>query len=110
MVIGKKNDYLFIININKMNSNYSLISNIINRHNKTPYYFHNGYNAINDDRVGRIVMFKIYESDNKVYADFRETSQVLSYYYGCALRSANKEIKSVEDFNQKWNSFYNDLH
>ena len=41
-----------------MNSNTIIINDIYNNYYGNPYYYKNGYIAINDDRIGRIEMFK----------------------------------------------------
>ena len=46
--------------------NYLIIAEILN----------NYYISINDDMIGRIVSFKIYEKDNKIFADFNEAYQI----------------------------------
>ena len=51
--------------------NSLIISEILNNYNDKPYYkLDNHYISINDDRIGRIVSFKIYEKDNKIFAHF----------------------------------------
>ena len=40
--------------------NSLIIAEILNNYNHKPYYNSDNYISINDDRIGRIVSFKIY--------------------------------------------------
>ena len=84
--------------------NFLIISQIINNYNYTPYYYFNDYISINDDRMGRIVSFKVYEKNNTIYADFKEAHQ--SYPLNTSF-FITKEIYSFEDFKNKWTDYYN---
>ncbi len=73
------------------------------------YYNKNGYIAINDDRIGRTVMFKLFLNEKGVLKVlFREISQISAL--NTTIRSDEKTIKSLADFKEKWYQFYNDLH
>ena len=52
--------------------NFLIISQIINNYNYTPYYYFNDYISINDDRMGRIVSFKVYEKNNTIMLILRK--------------------------------------
>jgi hypothetical protein len=73
-------------------------------YNETPYYKLNNYICINDDRFGRIVCFKLYLNDDKIYVDFRELNK---YQQFIILRPVTKIINSLEDFKNKWHEYYN---
>jgi len=88
--------------------NSIIINQIYKDYNRTPYYNLDGYISINDDRTGRIVMFKIYQEDDKIIADFNERSQIKSISSSNRIKKIN--IKSLDDFNKRWNEFYNDFH
>jgi len=85
--------------------NSLIIADILNYYNHKPYYnTDNYYISINDDRIGRIVSFKLYEKDDEIFADFKEARQLFP------LNSTNhktKTIISLEDFKEKWNDYYN---
>lgn len=87
--------------------NSMIISEIKNKYNHSPYYKFGEFISINDDRVGRIVSFKIYEHDNQMFADFVETSQISSM---CKRIRNNKIISSLADFEKKYSDFYNDIN
>lgn len=73
------------------------------------YYNKNGYIAINDDRIGRTVMFKLFLNEKGVLKVlFKEKSQITAL--NATIRSDEKTIKSLDDFKEKWYQFYNDLH
>ena len=85
-----------------------MINKILSNYKQLPYYFKDGYTAINDDRVYRTVMFQLTINDNnQIIADFREISKGFG---NPILRSEKQNIISLNDFNNKWYSFYNDLH
>ena len=81
------------------------IYQILEKYNKAPYYNSDNYISINDDRVGTIVSFKLYKENDSIYADFTECSKYQSYYN----RSKKCLIISVEDFQNKWHNFYNNI-
>lgn len=74
--------------------------------NHSPYYINDDYISINDDRYGRIVSFKLYNKDNNIFVDFKETLRSSPY-----ILSNNKTtiIKSFDDFKEKWYDYYNNL-
>lgn len=80
-----------------------VINQILQKFNKYPFYYIDDYLSINDDRIGRIVSFKIYKENNIIYANFKEN-------YRFNKSSNDKIIKiniiSLEDFNIKWLKFY----
>lgn len=88
--------------------NSSIINQIYKDYNDSCYYNLDGYISINDDRIGRIVMFKLNEENDRIIADFKERSQIRSI--SNPIRTDKKIIRSLEDFKKKWNEFYNDLH
>lgn len=74
--------------------------------NNRPYYIDDDYISINDDRIGRIVSFKLYEKDNNIYVDFIEARR--SY----PLITSNHKtiiIETFEDFKEKWKNYYNNI-
>ena len=84
--------------------NSIIISQILEKYNISPYYKSNEYICINDDRLGRIVSFKLYQEKNEIIANFNEAHQ--SY----PLNTSNyksKIITSFEDFKIKWKEYYN---
>lgn len=86
-----------IITINEIENYYK---------NNRPYYIDDDYISINDDRIGRIVSFKLYEKDNNIYVDFKEgwrSSPLI------LLNHKTYIIKSFEDFKEKWKDYYNHL-
>jgi len=91
-----------------MNSNTVIINDIYNNYYDSPYYYKNGYIAINDDRIGRIEMFKLYEKNNKIYVDFKEISQIEAITN--INRNETKIIRSLNDFRNKFMLFISDLH
>lgn len=91
-----------------MNSNTIIINDIYNNYYGNPYYYKNGYIAINDDRIGRIEMFKLYEKNNKIYVDFKEISQIEAITN--INRNETKIIRSLNDFRNKFMLFISDLH
>ncbi len=87
----------------------NLLNEILNEYNSMSYYNMNGYIAINDDRIGRIVMFKLFLNEKGVLKVlFKEKSQITAL--NATIRSDEKTIKSLDDFKEKWYQFYNDLH
>jgi len=88
--------------------NSLIISQILNEYNNSPYYLFNDFISINDDRMSRIVSFKIYEKDNKILVDFRETYRYYNPYV--YYNSKTKTIDSLEDFKKKWTNYYNNLN
>lgn len=86
--------------------NSIIMYEILSYYNDSPYYSLNDYISINDDRIGRIVSFKLYLDNSKIVADFKEAHQLFP------LNSTNhktKTIISLEDFKEKWNDYYNNL-
>jgi hypothetical protein len=73
-------------------------------YNKLPYYNLNGYISINDDRIGRIVSFKLYEENKEIMVDFKEALQIFPLN---SSRHYTKTITSLDDFKNKWNEYYN---
>lgn len=84
--------------------NSLIISQILQEYNKTPYYILNDFISINDDRVYRIVSFKIYEKNGEILVDFKETRQL---YPLNSSRHRTINITSLEDFKEKWTYYYN---
>lgn len=84
--------------------NSLIIAEILNNYNHKPYYNSENYISINDDRIGRIVSFKIYEKDNKIFADFNEAYQIFPLN---TKKHKTKVITSLEDFKNKWTDYYN---
>jgi hypothetical protein len=84
--------------------NAIIISEILSYYNHNPYYNSDDYISINDDRIGRIVSFKLYEKDNKILADFNEAIRIfpLNTKY-----HKTKTITSLCDFKIKWTDYYN---
>lgn len=85
--------------------NSQIIYEIIDYYqNQKPYYIKDDYICINDDRMCRIVSFKIYENNNEILADFNEANHIfpLNTKYHKTL-----VIKSLEDFKKKWINYYN---
>jgi len=81
---------------------------ILQKYNISPYYKSDGYISINDDRFGTIVSFKLYQEDENIYADFKETSKY--NYQSIYNRNKTKIITSLEDFQNKWSNFYNNVN
>lgn len=84
---------------------YLLISQILNEYNCSPYYIFDDFVSINDDRLSRVVSFKIYVKDNEILADFRETYRYYNPYV--YYNSKTNIINSLEDFKNKWTDYYN---
>jgi len=84
-----------------------LIAEIESNYNYSPYFRSGDWVSINDDRVGRVVSFKVYEYEKKLFVDFSETSQTFS---SRVYRSKTKTINSFEDFEKKYHDFYNDIN
>jgi len=84
--------------------NSSIIMEIIHNYNKIPYYKYNEYISIKDDRVGRIVSFKIYQNKDKIIAEFNESSQITPFI---TIKNYKTSITSVEEFKTKWYEYYN---
>ncbi len=84
--------------------NSLIISQILQDYNHSPYYILNDYISINDDRMGRIVSFKIYEKNEEILVNFMEANQ-FNPYITSRYRTTN--IKSLEDFKEKWKYYYN---
>lgn len=87
-------------------NNSMIIADIKSRYNSSSYYNSGDFISINDDRMSRIVSFKIYEYNDQLFADFKETHQISSLTQS---RSSKKNIKSTLDFQMKYYEFYNDL-
>lgn len=84
------------------------ISEILNEYTQQPFYIKDGYIAINDDRVYRIVMFQLTTNDkNEIIVNFKE---ILNGVTNAIIRTDKQKIRSLKDFKNKWYSFYNDLH
>ena len=84
--------------------NSLIIFQILDNYKHTPYYILNDYISINDDRMGRIVSFKLYEKNNIIMVDFKEAHR--SYPLNSS-RHITKNIESLEDFIDKWTNYYN---
>jgi hypothetical protein len=84
--------------------NSLIISQILQAYNHSPYYISNDYISINDDRMGRIVSFKIYEEKGEILVDFMEGYK---YYPYITSRHRITNITSLEDFKEKWTYYYN---
>ena len=82
-----------------------ILFQIVEKYKKSPYYNDGNYISINDDRMGRIVSFKIYEENNIIMADFKEAHR--SNPLNTTSRYKTVIIESLEDFNKKWISYYN---
>jgi hypothetical protein len=80
--------------------NSLIISQILKYYNHSPYYILNDYISINDDRMGRIVSFKIYEEKGEILVDFMEGYK---YYPYITSRYRTTNITSLE----KWKYYYN---
>ena len=85
--------------------NSKIISEILEKYNQKPYYKSGEYLSINDDRIGRIVSFKLFELNDNIYADFKEISKNHPTYY----RNTTNIILSLEDFQKKWFNFFNNI-
>lgn len=81
-----------------------ILSEILTHYNHSPYYVDNDFISIRDDRIGRIVSFKLYLKNNELYVDFIEAHKSYPYITSNYL---TKEIYSLDDFNNKWHSYYN---
>jgi hypothetical protein len=84
--------------------NEIIIQNIQKKYSISPYYNLNNFISINDDRIGRIVSFRLYIVNNEIFVDFKESSQMyqlISYNY------KTETIKSLEEFINKWTKYYN---
>ena len=84
--------------------NSLIISEIESYYNHKPYYNSENYISINDDRIGRIVSFKIYEKDDEIFADFNEAHKIQPLN---TKKHKTKVITSLEDFKNKWKEYYN---
>ena len=85
--------------------NSSIMSEILNYYNHKSYYISNNYISINDDRIGRIVSFKLYiNDDNEILAEFYEARKI---YPNNIKNYKTKVINSLEDFKEKWMDYYN---
>ena len=82
-----------------------ILSQIFEKYKDIPYYNDGNYISINDDRMGRIVSFKIYQENNKIMADFKEAHR--SDPLNTSSRYKTVIIESVKDFDKKWISYYN---
>ena len=86
----------------------NIISEILNEYTQQPFYIKDGYVAINNDRVYRIVMFRLTTNDkNEIIVNFKE---ILNGVTNAIIRTDKQKIRSLKDFKNKWYSFYNDLH
>jgi hypothetical protein len=84
--------------------NSLIISEISNYYRQEPFYILDDYISINDDRFGRIVSFKLYEIDNEINVDFKESYKSTPYQ---SFNHITKKINSLEDFKKKWYIYYN---
>ena len=85
--------------------NSSLIMTEILNYYSSYYKTDNNYISINDDRIGRIVSFKLYiNDDNEILADFYEARKI---YPNNIKNYKTKVINSLEDFKEKWMDYYN---
>ena len=76
--------------------NSSIIMEIIHNYNKIPYYKYNEYISIKDDRVGRIVSFKIYQ--NTTFDDVFKAA--CDYWFKRLERYKKAKIKEDKYFNK----------
>ncbi len=95
--------YIIIININMT---AKIINEILSNYNYKPYYLIDDYIAINDDRVGRTVMFKLTDKSNEIIVDFKEVNRSFG---NSTLRRKTENIESSSDFEKKYYMFYNDF-
>ena len=85
--------------------NSSIMSEILNYYSSYYNYISNNYISINDDRICRIVSFKLYiNDDNEILADFYEARKI---YPNNIKNYKTKVINSFEDFKEKWMDYYN---
>lgn len=84
--------------------NSLIISQILNNFNYLPYYNLNNYISINDDRMSRIVSFKLYEKNEEILVEFKEAHRNYPYI---STRHKTFNIISLEDFKDKWTCYYN---
>jgi len=84
--------------------NSLIIFQILQEYNKTPYYILNDYISINDDRISRIVSFKLYEKNGEILVDFKEANQLFPLN---SSRYRTTIITSLDDFKEKWTYYYN---
>ena len=85
--------------------NSSIMSEILNYYSSYYNYISNNYISINDDRIGRIVSFKLYiNDDNEILAEFYEARKI---YPNNIKNYKTKVINSLEDFKEKWIDYYN---
>ena len=85
--------------------NSSLIMTEILNYYSSYYKTDNNYISINDDRIGRIVSFKLYiNDDNEILAEFYEARKI---YPNNIKNYKTKVINSLEDFKEKWMDYYN---
>jgi len=84
--------------------NSLIISQILEDYKDSPYYLLNDYISINDDRMGRIVSFKLFENDGEILVEFKEAIRIFPMI-SSKYRTTN--ITSLEDFKEKWKYYYN---
>jgi hypothetical protein len=84
------------------------IYDIEKNYNMSPYYKSGDYICINDDRIGTNVSFKLHEENGNIYAYFKETSKY--NYQSIYNRNKTTIITSLEDFQNKWYNFYNNIN
>ena len=78
---------------------------ILQEYNHKPYYkLYDDYISIKDDRMGRIVSFKLFQQNDELIATFNEAWQT---YPLNTSRHITKNISSLEDFKTKWTNYYN---
>ena len=84
--------------------NSLIISQILEDYKDSPYYLLNDYISINDDRMGRIISFKLFENDGEILVEFKEGYRYSPYI---STRHRTINITSLEDFKEKWTYYYN---
>jgi hypothetical protein len=89
--------------------NSLIIYEILKKYNEKPYYSNDDYISINDDRMGRIVSFKLYEKDGEIMVDFKEGSKLFPLMKLDHNRYITDKITSIKDFEKKWYEYYNFL-
>ena len=83
--------------------NSIIIFQILQEYKQIPFYKLNDYISINDDRIGRIVSFKIYEENGEIIADFIETTRLFPLEKS---RHQRYQIENLKQFKKIWNNYY----
>ena len=84
--------------------NSIILTEIMNYYNKPPYYLMDGYTSIHDDRIGKIISFKLFQENNEIKVEFKQAHQILPFV---SSKHYITTIKSFDDFKTKWNDYYN---